>query len=174
MIIKKYTKGAGYKLSAELIQKDKIDSSSLDTKNPFDSLKFTDVEKKVSSTSYNFWLILVVAVLLFSSIALNQFFVEKLDPQILSCVSAIKEFTVGYINKPYVLTIGEYGNLAIAKEEALKLVPQLKQVDIKKLESGIYTFQIERFASKEKAYLWRDKYAKDGFNEVHVRCLLNQ
>lgn len=174
MTVKKYTKNTEYKLSAELIEKDKINSSQTNIQNPFSSLNFTDVEKEISGTSYNFWLISVVIILLFSSVVLNQFFIEKLDPKVFSCVSAVKEFAVGQINKPYVLTVGEYGNFAIAKEEALRLLPQLKQIDIKKLESGIYTFQIERFASKEKAYLSRDKYVKNGFNEVHVRYLLSQ
>ena len=176
--------------------KDRIDSLEQEflignnTKNPYEELVFPESRKKQNISnqiidvlfSYNFGLFLLIFFLLSVSILFNRFFLEKLDPKLFKIISASSSLTKNIavssrtivfdqINKPYVVTLGEYGNLAIAKEEAIKLLPIFKQVNIRKLESGIYTFEIERFASKKKAYLLADEFMQKDFDAVHVRYL---
>ena len=166
------------------------------TENPFDKLTFQEYKKnkkkhKVRNgileyfSSYNFILFLLVVFLLSASILFNRVFLEKLDPKIFKMISQSvffakeifllpESFLIDQIKKPYVVTLGEFGNFAIAKEEAIGLLPKLKQVDIKQLNGSIYTFEVERFASKKKAYSLADNFIKDGFDTVHVRYLPEQ
>ena len=162
--------------------------SSIDyarTENPLERLSFRKYRKKQKTRfSSNFYLFIFVALLLSASIVLNKFFLEKLDPKLFKITStstsfiksifvSSQDFVIGQLEKPYVLTIGEYGNFSIAKEEAFKLLPKFKQIHIKQLNSGVYTFEMERFASKKKAYFAAEKFMKEGFDVVHVRYLLN-
>ncbi|MBI2995970.1 MAG: hypothetical protein HYY52_04625 [Candidatus Melainabacteria bacterium] len=143
------------------------------TENPFYKLAFK--ENKVKKN--NLWLMFLIISLISVSIFFNSFFLKKLDPLIINTVttsvSLLKEFYRGLFDKSYVLTIGKYGDLLIAKEEAIKLLPQFKQINIKQLNTGIYVFEVERFGSKKKAYLTANKFIQDGFEEVHVRYLPN-
>ena len=170
----------------------KFDAGDSITENPVDRLTFRNQIKENKQRQKNnllfsakFWLSVLVVVLLCTSIFLDSLFLHKLDPAVYKIirgsvflgkrvVSAPKNFLIDQFQKPYVLTIGEYGNLTIAKDEALKLLPQFKQINIKELKSGIYTFEIERFSSKKKAYLLSEQFKQNGFESVHVRYLLNQ
>lgn len=155
------------------------------TENPLERLSFRKYRKKKKThLSFNFYLFILVVLLLGASIFLNNIFLEKLDPKLfkitLTSASFIKDiftssqnFVIGQLEKPYVLTIGEYGNFSIAKEEAFKLLPKFKQIHIGQLDSGVYTFKIGRFTSKKKAYFAAEEFIKEGFDAVHVRYLLN-
>ena len=189
---KKENKNAlNVKLKDRLDYLDKSIFYDTKTENPVEKLSFNDTKKinKISILSQlNFKeisLFLLIVVLLSSSIVLNGTLVNKFDPQVYKLFSSVsgllkngvdlkKNIFVDCFTKPYVVTVGEYGNFAIAKEEAIKLLPKLRQVDIKKLKSGIYTFQISRFVSKKSAYLLADDFMRDGFDAVHVRYLLDQ
>lgn len=156
------------------------------TQNPIEKLAVSvDNAEQANKTStwlfgYNFWLIVLVVCLISSSILFNSFFSKSVDPFLFKLValssSAIKENEVNklvndLITTPYVVTIGEFGNYAIAKDEAIKLLPQLKQIDIKELESGVLTFEIERLGSKTDAYSLANDLTQRGFEAVHVRYL---
>jgi hypothetical protein len=113
---------------------------------------------------------------------LNNFFTKSFDPVVFKLLSfphllqkenilSPKDFVMNQIKKPYVLTVGEFGNSALAKDEATKLLPKFKEITIKQLDTGIYVFEIERFSSKTKAYLTAGKFIQDGLDSVHVRYL---
>lgn len=168
-----------------------VDKSSV--KNPLSELYFKEIKKinksraksKSSNRYFKFWLLLLVLFLVSSSILLNSLFLEKYDPAIFKAVKTAtsllgeiykgsRAYITDQITKPYVVTVGEYGNVAIAKDEAIKLLPELKQIDIKKLDSGMYTFEIEKLGSKKEAYMLARKFTQSGFDAVHVRYLPNQ
>ena len=163
----------------DLVTKDILIKSS----NPIENLSFKDVaENKKIPSNANFFLILFVAFLLSTSVLLNPFFSKNLDPilfkSITSSISFIKRNIHGVKNvvidsliRPYVVTIGEYGNMAIAKEEAERLLPKLRQIYIKELPSGILTFEVERLGSKKEAYELANELIQNGFEVVHVRYL---
>jgi len=136
------------------------------TKNPVDALELKDeieVESGVESKkSLKFTLLVLLLVSL--SFLLNPFFSKKLEPVILKFCSIP-------FSKPYILTVGEFKSFAIAKDRAIKLLPELKQINIQQLATGTYTFEIERFTSKEKAYKESTILKQDGFDSVHVRYL---
>ena len=178
--------------------KDRVESlnksfeTNEDTENPIEKLQFRRIKRNKKKKnlinvifSYNFWLSLVVMSLIVISILLNSYFLERLDPVLFKTISnsfsVSKEFLssptnfiIDQITNPYVVTVGEYGNAAIAKDEAIKLLPKFKQVNIKQLNSGIYTFEMEGLSSKKKAYELAQKFIHDGYEAVHVRYLPNQ
>ncbi|MBI3590453.1 MAG: hypothetical protein HY094_03620 [Candidatus Melainabacteria bacterium] len=196
MVVKKSESEKSYsvvKLKDRLEYLDKGIFEDTSVENPFDKLTFREYKKKYETknnvlgyfSSYNFGLFVLVVFLLSTSILFNRVFLEKLDPKIFKVAFRSVSFTkkafvsswnffVDQIKKPYVVTLGEFGNFAIAKEEAIAKLPKLRQVDIKQLNGGIYTFEIERFASKEKAYSLANGFIKDGFDAVHVRYLPDQ
>lgn len=153
--------------------------------NPVYKIKFRRAKKYKKSRNFSPSLLLfVLTVSLISiSIIFNAFFLKRLDPFIFKSLSVLSQkygfynpqtYIVDQITKPYVVTVGEYGNFAIAKEEAIKLLPTFKQIDIKQLTSGIYTFQIEKCGSREKAYDEASHLTRNGFEAVHVRYLPKQ
>lgn len=173
------------------VVKSNLDKVNIQIENPVEKLDFANtISTSLSNTqekipevfnSFNFLILLLIVLLLGTSVSLNKLFSDKLDPLLFKVVSKSgflpsKTFACfkNWISAPYVLTIGEYESLDIANEEAIRLLPQLKQIDIKKLNTGIYTFEIGRFSAKEKAYLLAGEYAMAGFSGVHVRYLPNQ
>ena len=165
----------------------------INTENPIEQLTFIkqrvrnrkNKTKSFFKPDYKFWLLLFICTSLGISFFFNKTFLKTFDPYVVRIVSntscyggnlldSIQEFTIGLIYKPYVLTVGEYGNFAIAKERAIKLLPYFKQIDIKKLKSGTYVFEIQRFSSKKKAYRIANKLSRNGLDEVHVRYLQDQ
>lgn len=155
--------------------KDRLDFTDKDflenTYNPFLKLNYSDNKEKDKSP-FNVALLLVVLFLLLVSVLFNSYFQKNIDPILFKITSFdLKNSLIDVVRKPYVVTIGEFGNSALAKEEAIRLVPRLKQVNIKQLENGLYTFYIERFGSKEKAYKYAKELINDGFDLVHVRYI---
>ncbi|OGI20068.1 MAG: hypothetical protein A3B68_00495 [Candidatus Melainabacteria bacterium RIFCSPHIGHO2_02_FULL_34_12] len=142
----------------------------IEIENPIEKLRFkkNQIKKK---TNLQLISSLAVFILISSSIILNSFFLKTLDPKLFELFSTISEFLHVPMSKPYVVTVGEYGNLSVAKDEAIKLLPKFKQIDIKKLDNGIYTFEMERLGSKSKAYSFAKELTQDGFDAVHVRYL---
>ncbi len=149
------------------------------TKNPIDDLQF--VEEK-ESKSFK-WYYLLIVLLIGLSIGLNSLLQRKQNNSqerntksstLNSGLFNIKDYFIDQMKKPYVVTIGEFKDFGVAKQEAIKLLPKLKQIDIKQLKSGIFTFEIERFSSKDKAYVLSKDFMNDGFSAVHVRYLLDQ
>lgn len=169
----------GYKLKDRLEFSGNISDSI--TKSPFDKLDFEEEDElyEVKKQSYfslgKIRLLGIVFLVVLSSFLLNPFLSKKIDPLVFKIISmpftAIENFCFDQVAKPYVVTIGEYGNFSIAKSEAVKLLPVLKQVNIKELGSGLYTFEIERCSSKKKAYKILSKLEQGGFEVVHVRYL---
>lgn len=168
----------GYKLKDRLEFSGNISDSI--TKSPFEKLDF-DEEEIYEIKKQNYFslgkirLLVVVFLVILASFLLNPFLSKKIDPLFFKAISmpfiAVENFCFDQVAKPYVVTIGEYGNFSIAKNEAVKLLPVLKQVNIKELGSGIYTFEVERCSSKKKAYKILSKLEQDGFEVVHVRYL---
>lgn len=169
-----------YKLKDRLEFSSSISESDSITKSPFEKL---DLEEEEISAPLRQPLISVVKIRLMGialvvvlvSFLLSPFLSKQIDPLVFKVLSmpfvAVENFCFDQVAKPYVLTVGEYGNFSIAKSEAIKLLPILKQVNIKQLSSGIYTFEIERFSSKKKAYKSLTKLEQGGFEVVHVRYL---
>ena len=126
--------------------------------NPIEKLNFKEEkfeEDKIEVKNHKFIYYSLVIVLIGFSMFLN----------------ACPTFFVDQIKSPYVVTIGEFKTFANAKEEAIKLLPTFKQIEIKQLMSGVYTFEMERFSSKDKAYSLANEFMQDGLNSVHVRYL---
>ena len=154
-------------------------------KNPYDELAFNTTKQKVLQSkglnkfsSYRFWLILISVFLLLTSIYLNQLVSTRIDLVMLPWIGQAsfipkpcKQFIFEQIKKPYVITLGHFSNFDTAKEKAIELLPRLKQIDIKQLPTGSYTLEIERFSSKEKAYVLLKQIKQDGFQGVNVRYL---
>lgn len=139
--------------------------------NPFLKLNYSS-DKEKDKLPFNPILLLVVLFLLLASVLFNSYFQKNIDPFIFKITKFdLKSSFIDVIRKPYVVTIGEFGNSALAKEEAIKLLPRLKQVNIKQLENGLHTFYIERFGSKEKAYKYAKELIYNGFDLVHVRYI---
>ena len=138
--------------------------------NPVEKLRFRELREQRKN---NVWISALV-ILLISSIALNSSVLKKADYKFFNLFKNLNDFMLAELNSPYVVTIGEYGNVLVAKDEAIKILPQFKQIDIKKLDSGVYTFEMERFSSKKKAYTLANKFIQDGLDGVHVRYLLKK
>lgn len=141
-----------------------------------------DQNKKINKNlpNYNFWLILVVVGLISSSMVFNSYFAKKVDPVLFKLLAlsnsviqdnGLSRLVGDIILRPYVVTIGEYGNYAIAKDEAVRLLPVLKQINIKELDSGILTFEIDQLGSKKEAYSLASELTQRGYEAVHVRYL---
>ena len=173
--------------SNDIKLKDQLDSVSknslIKSLNPIENLSFQDVaEDKKISGNVNFFLVLFVVVLLSASVLLSSYFSKNLDPVLYKSVSSclfcvkgnidgVKNIVTESLTSHYVVTVGEYGNMVIAMEEAKRLLPKLKQIYIKELESGILTLEIDRSGSKKEAYKLAGKLMQDGFEVVHVRYL---
>lgn len=150
------------------------------TKNPFESLTFNtqDSETKAQAEneklkfllSYKFWFTVFVILSLSVSLFFNQLVSLKFDPFLFNLVSSLQN----QINKPYVLTVGNFESFDAAKNEAIELLPKLRQINIKELPTGNYAFEIEKYASKEDAYSASKDLIRDGFESVHVRYLQDQ
>lgn len=152
--------------------KDKLDFvdelNILKTENPVFKLSFQKPNKR------NVYLSLIVICLIGLSILSNMFFLEKFDRIVINFFSHPQSYIYNLVNKPFVVTIGEYGNLGVAKDEAIRLLPKLKQIKITQLNSGIYTFELDRFAFKEEAYSLAKMCEIEDFDAVHVRYLPSQ
>ena len=155
------------------------DLLSKNTENPVEKLRFQELREqrknkkrlKVVITSYNLWISVLVVFLISASIAFNSSVFKKADYKFFNLAAIASDFVLAQFTSPYVVTIGEYGNVLVAKDEAIKILPQFKQINIKKLDSGIYTFEMERFSSKNKAYALANEFRQDGLDVVHVRYL---
>lgn len=161
----------------------------LKTWNPTENLKLMLDEKQkqkfIISNKRNLILFAFVGILFFASASLNSHFSGKYDAAFIRAISlpfvntaqflvAGKSFIFDNLTSPYVVTVGEYGNIGVAKDEAKKLLSQFRQIDIREISKGVYTFEITRFSSKEKAYELADKLTLDDLSAVHVRYLPGQ
>ncbi len=144
------------------------------TKNPFDELVFPETVnhkgKRIFLISYKFWFVLLIILSFSVSILFNRFISTKIDP----VIYGLMKNPVSQINKPYVVTLGNFKNYQIAKNKAVELLPKLRQINIKQLPTGNYTFEIDSFPSKEKAYSIAEDFKQDGLEPVNVRYLPNQ
>ena len=147
-------------------------------KNPFEELVFNESlslkrEKKNNSflLSYRSFLLALTIALLFVSVFQSSFLSKKSDPLLLSFFQALENIFSRQINKPYIVTVGEFSDFQTAKQRAINLLPKLRQIEIKKLPTGVYTFEMEKFTSKEKAYSLSKQFIQNGFESVHVRYL---
>ena len=143
------------------------------TKNPFDTLTFDNIKtdkKKKNQVSYKFWLSVIVVFFLATSVLFNGVISSKLDPVLYELINNLSVLA----NKPYVVTIGNFKTFEAAKSKAIDLLPKLKQINIKQLPTGNYTFEIEKCGSKEKAYSIANEFTQNGFESVNVRYLPGQ
>ena len=147
------------------------------TKNPFEALTFNEanfgVEEKRKTAfvwSYKFWFSLLVLLLLTVSVLFNSAISLRFDPVLYKVISNLSAL----INKPYVVTVGNFESFEIAKSKAIELLPRLKQINIKQLPTGNYTFEIEKCGSKENAYSIAGEFTHGGFGPVNVRYLPGQ
>ena len=179
-------------LRTEEIKQKQSDGSTLDlikellidskVENPVEKLNFEfgviRKKRKKPKISFQFVLAIVSALFVLLSISLNTVFLKKIDPSI-GILTMTKnflfspvEFAKCIICKPYAITIGEYGNLLIAKEEAIKLLPLFKAVDLKQLKSGLYTIEISRFSSQKKANAEIEKIRRYNIENLKIRYLI--
>ena len=150
----------------------------VDVSNPARKLRFQTYKQniylpEVAGHKNTIVFSVVIALLLISAL-FNNTFSRNLDTQLMNFFANCQSFLVDNTTAPYVVTIGEYGNFAIAKEEAKDLLPKLRQLDIKEISPGVYTFEISRFNSKKKAYKLAKELIRDDLGSVHVRYLPNQ
>ena len=138
-------------------------------KNPFETLTFNKVKTEIKSKkiSYKFWFSILVIVSLTVSVFFSNLISSKFDPALYKLINNLTD----QINKPFFVTIGNFESFEIAKSEAIELLPKLRQINIKQLPTGNYTFEIDRYGSKEKAYSIANEFTHDGFESVHVRYL---
>ena len=141
-------------------------------KNPFETLAFNKVRTKIKSKKilYKFWFLILVVLFLAASVLFNGVISSKFDPAVYKLINNLSD----QINKPYVITIGNFENFETAKSKAIDLLPKLRQINIKQLPTGSYTFEIDKCGSKEKAYSIANEFTHDGFESVHVRYLPGQ
>ena len=132
----------------------------VNTENPVDKLKFYKKENEskpaIDKERLIFILSKIIMLIFTVMLLLGSVFLNSL---------------VFLSDKCYVVTIGEYGNMEIAKNEAIKFLPELKQIHITELDSGIYTLEIEKLSSKTEAYKLAQKLTEQDFDSVHVRHL---
>ena len=147
------------------------------TKNPFEALTFNEVNSEVEGKrkttfvwSYKFWFSLLVLLLLTVSVLFNGVISSIFDPVLYKMINNLSVS----VNKPYVVTVGNFESFEIAKSKAVELLPQLRQINIKQLPTGNYTFEIEKCGSKEKAYSIAGEFIQGGFGPVNVRYLPGQ
>ena len=146
-------------------------------KNPFEKLLFPEnkeIKLKLNIFSYKLWLGLFIVGMFSLSILLNTSSTQKADSALFGFVNNFKQLISNQITKPYVITIGEFQTFDEAKQRAFELLPRFKQINIKQLPTGTYTFQVQRFASKQKAYSISEEFKEKNFEAVHVRYLPNQ
>ena len=141
-------------------------------KNPFETLTFNDsvrtkVRKKIS---YKLWFSILIVLLLVTSVLFNRVISLKFDPVLYKAINNLS----AQISKPYVVTVGNFESFDLAKSKAIELLPKLRQINIKQLPTGNYTFEIDKYGSKEKAYSVSQEFIQDGFESVHVRYLPSQ
>ena len=152
--------------------------NKINVKNPARKLRLKSYKQNIYAPKTfgykNRIVFAVVIVLLLASAIFNNTFSRVLDAQLMNFFGACKGFLVDNATAPYVVTIGEYGNFAIAKEEAKNLLPKLRQLDIKEISPGVYTFEIDRFNSKKNAYKLAKELIRDDLSSVHVRYLPSQ
>ena len=110
----------------EVLQENTIDEAKIE--NPVEKLSFQEYRKRKQNLfNYKFWLFLVVISLLSASVFFNALHLKQLDQSLFKLISApasfvnemfssTQNFFYEQINKPYVVTLGEYGNFAIAKD----------------------------------------------------------
>ena len=151
---------------------DKNPAFEKNTKNPFETLTFdnTKTEIKKKKKSYKFWILVLIVLFLIISVVFNSFISSKFDPALYSLINNLSN----QINKPYVVTVGNFEDFETAKSKAIELLPKLRQINIKQLPTGNYTFEIDKCGSKEKAYSIANEFTHDGFQSVHVRYLPGQ
>ena len=148
---------------------DKNPAFEKNIKNPFETLTFDNAkaEIKKKKISYKFWVVILIVLFLTVSVLFNGMISSKFDPELYKLISNLS----AQINKPYVVTIGNFESFDLAKSKAIELLPKLRQIDIKQLPTRNYTFEIDKYGSKEKAYSIANEFTHDGFESVHVRYL---
>ncbi|OGI09736.1 MAG: hypothetical protein A3I68_05200 [Candidatus Melainabacteria bacterium RIFCSPLOWO2_02_FULL_35_15] len=141
-------------------------------KNPFETLIFNKAETKIKrkGISYKFWFLVLVVLFLTTSILFNKTISLKIDPVLYKFINHLST----QLNKPYVVTIGNFESFDLAKSRAVEFLPKLRQINIKQLPTGNYTFEIEKCGSKEKAYSISKEFIQNGFEPVNVRYLPGQ
>ena len=141
-------------------------------KNPFETLTFNNGKTKIENKkiSYKLWFSILVVLLLVISVLFNRVISLKFDPVLYKTIYNLS----AQIHKPYVVTIGNFETFDLAKSKAIELLPRLRQINIKQLPTGNYTFEIDSYGSKEKAYSVSQGFIQDGFESVHVRYLPGQ
>ena len=146
------------------------------TKNPFETLTFNNQQTEIKSkkkkitSSYKFWFLVLVVLSLVVSVFFNGLIASRFDPIVYKFINSLLD----QVNKPYVVTIGNFQTFEIAKSKAIELLPKLRQINIEQLPTGNYTFEIDKCSSKEKAYSISKEFIHDGFESVHVRYLPGQ
>ena len=140
------------------------------TENPFETLTFNKAKTKSKKISYKFWFSILIVLFLTVSVLFNGVISSKFDPVLYKLINNLSN----QIHKPYVVTIGNFEDFDTAKNKAIELLPKLRQINIKQLPTGNYTFEIDKYGSKEKAYSVSSEFIQDGFESVHVRYLPDQ
>ena len=142
------------------------------TKNPFETLTFNSAKTEIKNKkfSYKLWFSILILLLLIISVLFNKIISSKFDPALYKVINNLS----AQINKPYVVTVGNFESFDLAKSKAIELLPKLRQINIKQLPTGNYTFEIDSYGSKEKAYSVSQEFIQDGFESVHVRYLPSQ
>jgi hypothetical protein len=161
--------------AADLI---KQKTSEILTENPVDKIldKSKEIVQEEPKTlafyfDYKIWVFIIIAIILSLSISLNTLFFKKIDLKFFAGVTLVEDFFINHLEKPFVVTIGEFKTVEEAKSEAVRLLPVLKQINIELLDNGYYVFVIDKLSSKKRAYEFANELRNKNPSSVKVRYL---
>lgn len=182
---KKFEKSSSFPATGSVKQK----TTEIFTKNPID--KILDKSKEIVQEKpkalafyfdYRVWIFIIVVVIFSLAISLDNLFLRKIDLKFFSGVTKavrlvnrtgflLEEAFINYSEKPFVVTIGEFKTIEEAKDEAVRLLPSLKQINIELLDNGYYVFVIDKLSSKKHAYEFAKELKDKNISSVKVRYL---
>lgn len=177
-------------LSVKNINSTNQNIKSIFTQNPLDSIldqpEVLDKEKLkqefLFQIDYKVWVFFLVTIVFSIAISFNTLFFKKVDSKFffmlnkvaklaVSLKLVVSETIMNHLEKPFVVTIGEFKTISEAKAEAIKLLPSFKQLTIEHLDNGYYVFVIDKLASKKYAYHLAEEFKDKKYMLVKVRYL---
>lgn len=146
-------------------------SLSSETVNPVDELSYKEEVLVTPNSIFKIASVLAIVTFFSLSILFNNYFASKVDPVLISSISsnsllaktfqAPKNFIFNRVNQPFVVTVGEYSTLDLAKEKAKEILSTFRQININELPSGNYALELSRYSSKKDAQSYLTQLQSD-------------
>ncbi|GEM_PF-2562715 len=168
----------------------KQEAGKILTSNPVDKILNKSEEMTVEElnkgssfySDYKIWVFIAVVVIFSVAMSLNTLLLKRVDLKFFTVVDKtvelinrggliVNEILINYSEKPFVITIGEFKTIEEAKDEAVRLLPSLKQVNIELLDNGYYVFVVDKLSSKKHAYEFAKELKDKNISPVKVRYL---